>query len=406
MNAAVPEPGGGCIYFWGSCVPAPTFRKFAESSTPMKFSVSSSDLQKKLQLAGGAISTNPVLPILEDFLFTIEGGTLTIAATDLETSVITTLDVNADGDGSVAVPARILTDTLKALPQQPITFSVNEDNYGIEITSAYGKYKLAGENGGDYPEIPTPGEADEVTLSALRLLEGINKTLFATSTDELRPAMTGVFFQLDFSKLIMVATDAHKLVKYSLSELSGEVTSNFIVPKKALNLLKGALPSTDETVSVSFDKSNAFFQYGDTKMACRLIDSRYPDYNAVIPVDNPNVLLVNRADFQNSLKRIVIYANKTTNQVILNIADGSLTISAQDLDFSNEATEQMSCSYDGSPLQIGFNAKFLVEMLGVLEGEEVRLEMSTATRAGILVPTEQVPGQEIMMLVMPVMLSN
>ncbi|MTB49758.1 DNA polymerase III subunit beta [Lewinella sp. W8] len=372
----------------------------------MKFSVSSSDLQKKLTLAGGAISSNPVLPILEDFLFTVSGNQLTIAATDLETSVITTIEVNADGDGSVAVPAKILIDTLKALPQQPVTFVINEDNFGIEITSAYGKYKLAGENGDDYPDIPVPNEADEISVSALNLLEGINKTLFATSTDELRPAMTGVYFQVDFSKLIMVATDAHKLVKYTLSDISGEVTSNFIVPKKALNLLKSALPSTDEQVSVSFDKANAFFTFGDTNMACRLIDARYPDYNAVIPVDNPNVLLINRADFQNSLKRIVIYANKTTNQVILTIADGSLTVSAQDLDFSNEATEQLACSYNGDPLTIGFNAKFLVEMLGVLEGEEVKLEMSTATRAGILLPTEQAGGQEIMMLVMPVMLSN
>lgn len=372
----------------------------------MKFSVSSSDLQKKLSLAGGAISSNPVLPILEDFLFIIEGNQLTIAATDLEVSVTTTMEVNADGNGIVAVPAKILIDTLKALPQQPITFSVDEDNFGIEITSAYGKYKLAGENGDDYPEIPSPSEADEVSVSAISLLEGINKTLFATSTDELRPAMTGVFFQVDFSKLIMVATDAHKLVKYSLSDITGEVTSSFIIPKKALNLLKGALPSTDEQVSVTFDKANAFFAFGDNKLACRLIDARYPDYNAVIPVDNPNELLISRTDLQQSLKRIVIYANKTTNQVILTIADGSLTVSAQDLDFSNEATEQLACNYNGDPLTIGFNAKFLVEMLGVLEGEEIKLEMSTATRAGILLPTEQNPGQEIMMLVMPVMLSN
>lgn len=372
----------------------------------MKFSVSSSDLQKKLSLAGGAISSNPVLPILEDFLFVIEGNELTISATDLEVSVTTTLEVNADGNGTVAVPAKILIDTLKALPQQPITFNVDEDNFGIEITSAYGKYKLAGENGEDYPDIPVPSEADEVSVSSLSLLEGINKTLFATSTDELRPAMTGVFFQVDFSKLVMVATDAHKLVKYSLSDITGEVTSSFIVPKKALNLLKGSLPSTDEQVAVTFDKANAFFAFGNNKMACRLIDARYPDYNAVIPVDNPNELLISRTDLQQSLKRIVIYANKTTNQVILTIADGSLTVSAQDLDFSNEATEQLACTYDGDPLTIGFNAKFLVEMLGVLEGEEVKLEMSTATRAGILLPTEQAGGQEIMMLVMPVMLSN
>lgn len=332
---------------------------------------------------------------------------MTISATDLEVSVTTTLEVNADGNGTVAVPAKILIDTLKALPQQPITFSVNEDNFGIEITSAYGKYKLAGENGDDYPEIPKPTEeADEVGVSSLYLLEGINKTLFATSTDELRPAMTGVFFQLDFSTLIMVATDAHKLVKYSLSDVVGSVASNFIIPKKALNLLKGALPSTDEQVAITFDKSNAFFAFGNNKVACRLIDARYPDYNAVIPVDNPNELLISRTDLQQSLKRIVIYANKTTNQVILTIADGSLTVSAQDLDFSNEATEQLACNYNGDPLTIGFNAKFLVEMLGVLEGEEIKLEMSTATRAGILLPMEQAGGQEIMMLVMPVMLSN
>lgn len=372
----------------------------------MKFSVSSSDLQKKLQLASGAIASNPVLPILEDFLFTISNNRLTIAASDLETTFITSLEVNADGDGVVAVPAKILVDTLKALPQQPITFSVDDNNYGIEITSAYGRYKLAGENGEDYPKIPQPDEVDEVNVSAAHLQEGINKTLFATSTDELRPAMTGVFFQVDFSKMVMVATDAHKLVKFSMSDVEGEVTASFILPKKALNLLKSALPNTDAQVSMAFNKANAFFRIEETTLVCRLIDARYPDYNAVIPVDNPNVLTISRTDLQNSLKRIVIYANKTTNQVILNVADASLTVSAQDLDFSNEATEQLPCQYDGEAMQIGFNAKFLVEMLGVLESEEIKLEMSSSTRAGILLPGEETPGQDILMLVMPVMLSN
>lgn len=372
----------------------------------MKFSVSSSDLQKKLQLASGAIASNPVLPILEDFLFTIKSNQLTIAASDLETTFITSLEVNADGDGVVAVPAKILVDTLKALPQQPITFTVDDNNFGIEITSAYGRYKLAGENGEDYPKIPLPDDVDEVSVSAHALQEGVNKTLFATSTDELRPAMTGVFFQVDFSKMVMVATDAHKLVKFSMSDVVGEVTASFILPKKALNLLKSALPNTDAQVSMAFNKANAFFRIEETTLVCRLIDARYPDYNAVIPVDNPNVLTISRTDLQNSLKRIVIYANKTTNQVILNVADGSLTVSAQDLDFSNEATEQLSCQYEGDAMQIGFNAKFLVEMLGVLECDEIKLEMSSSTRAGILLPGEETPGQDILMLVMPVMLSN
>lgn len=356
-------------------------------------------------MAGGAIGSNPVLPILEDFLFSIKNNMLTIAATDLETSIETGIEVMSDGDGIVAVPAKILLDTLKALPQQPITFSVNDENYGIEITSAYGKYKLAGENGDDFPAIPQPEGTDDLTVPSNTLMQSINKTVFATSNDELRPAMTGVFVQVDFNKLIFVATDAHKLVKYTFQEISSEVSTSFILPKKALNLLKNALPA-GETVSVAFNKANAFFKFAETTLVCRLIDARYPDYNAVIPVDNPNLLTLSRTDFQNSLKRIAIYANKTTNQVILNITGDSLTISAQDLDFSNEATEQLTCTYDGDPLTIGFNAKFLVEMLGVLESDEVKMELSSPTRAGILLPADDSTAEEILMLVMPVMLSN
>jgi DNA polymerase-3 subunit beta len=358
----------------------------------MKFSVSSSDLLKHLQVASGAIGSNPVLPILEDFLFTIEGRNLTISATDLETSIVTTVDVNSDGNGRVAVPARILLDTLKELPGQPVTFNINEENYGIEITSAYGKYKLAGENGDEFPNIPQAEEVDTVTLNSSLLGKAISKTLFATSNDDLRPAMTGVYLQVDFNKL-------------TFSNVNSQVSTSFIIPKKALNLLKGSLPN-DEDLKLSFNNANAFFSAGNIHLVCRLIDARYPDYNAVIPTDNPNTLSVPRSDFQNSLKRIAIYANKTTNQVILNITESSLTVSAQDLDFSNEATEQLPCSYNGDPLTIGFNAKFLIEMLNVLDTEEIKMELSTSTRAGILHPTEKEEGEDILMLVMPVMLSN
>ena len=371
----------------------------------MKFSVSSSELLKHLQIANGAIGNNAVLPILENFLFKISGKELTIAATDLETSITTTLEVMADADGAVAIPSKILVETLKALPQQPITFNIDDENFGIQITSAYGKYRLAGENGTDFPKIPSSDEVDKISVAGQTLIRGINKTLFATSNDDLRQAMNGVYFQVDFNKLVLVATDAHKLVKYTHQGINSEVSTSFIVPKKALNLLKSALPA-DENVQLAFNKSNAFFSFADKQLICRLIDQRYPDYNAVIPVDNPNLLTVTRADFLSSMKRIAIYANKTTNQVILTINDGSLTISAQDLDFANEATEQMTCSFDGDPLVIGFNAKFLVEMLSVIESEEVRLELSTPTRAGILSPTEQDDSESVMMLVMPVMLSN
>ncbi len=371
----------------------------------MKFSVSSSELLKHIQVAAGALGSNPVLPILENFLFQVSDKKLSICATDLETSISTSLEVQADEDFSVAIPAKILLETLKALPQQPITVSVNEENLAVEITSSYGKYKVAGESGAQFPEIPQPENVDAVKIGGKYLLEAISKTVFATSNDELRPAMTGVYFQVDFNKLTCVATDAHKLVKFTTPHLVGEVATSFIAPKKALNLLKNALPA-EATVRIAFNRANAFFSFDNVHLVCRLIDARYPDYNAVIPVDNPNRLTVLRTDFQNSLKRIAIFANKTTNQVILDATHNTLTISAQDLDFSNEATEQMPCTYEGMPMRIAFNAKFLVEMLGVLDSEEVTLELSTPSRAGILTPVEDSnTDREILMLIMPVMLN-
>ena len=371
----------------------------------MKFSVSSSELLRQLQLASGAIGSNPVLPILEDYLFRIENKILTITASDLETSISTSMEVVADDNFAVAVPAKILLETLKALPQQPITFTVDEEKYSIEITSTYGKYRLAGEKSDDFPEIPQPDSVDTVRISSKFLIEAINKTIFAASNDDLRPAMTGVYFQVDNNQLICVATDAHKLVKYATGSLAGEVSTSFIVPKKALNLLKNALPG-DEPVELSFNNANAFFKFEDISLVCRLIDAPYPDYNAVIPVDNPSKMNVNRGDFQNSLKRIAIYANKTTNQVALEISDKSLNISAQDLDFSNEATEQMACTYEGEPMRIAFNARFLIEMLSVLDCEEVQMELSKPSRAGIITPIEENDEREILMLVMPVMLNS
>ncbi|GIV31754.1 MAG: DNA polymerase III subunit beta [Saprospiraceae bacterium] len=378
----------------------------------MKFSVSSSELLKHLQLAGGAIATNPVLPILDDFLFSLDGNQLTITASDLETTITSQLEVKPDSKAAnqllVAVPARILLDTLKALPEQPITFTVDEETFGVTITSAYGKYRLAGEDGSDFPDVPEPVNTDITKVKASILEKGITKTLFATSTDDLRPALTGVYFVLDFNSLTFVATDAHKLVRYTFSDLPGELTASFIVPKKSLNQLKNVLATAeeDDSVQLAFNKKNAFFSIGSVTLAATLIDQRYPDYNAVIPANNPNHLVIKRTDLLNSLRRIAIYANKTTNQVVFDIAPNSLTISAQDLDFSNEAAEQLICSYDGPPFTIGFNGKFLIEMLSVLDTEEVRFELSTPQRAGILVPVDEPANESILMLVMPVMLVN
>lgn len=371
----------------------------------MKFDVSSSDLLKKLQIAAGAISPNPVIPVLEDFLFELSGNDLTISSTNLEITTITKLIVMAHEDGKIAVPGKIILDTLKVLPDQPITFSVDSDSNSIKLTSSYGEYKLSGDNPEDFPETPKEESVSEFTIDSDALLRAINSTVFATSSDEIRLAMTGVLMQLDFNKVIFVSTDAHKLVKYTIGGLSTEISSSIIIPKKILSQLRTTLPS-EENIKISFNSKNAFFSFQDTRMVTRLIDAKYPDYNAVIPVNNGNILNITKSDFQNSLKRNAIYANKTTNQVILNMAENSLTLSAQDLDFSNEATEQLPCSYEGEPLTIGFNAKFLIEMLSNLNTDTVRFEFSDYNKAGILLPSEAESNEELIMLIMPVMTNN
>ena len=367
----------------------------------MKFTISSGTLQKHLNLAGGAITANPVVPILENFLFAVEGSELVISATDLETSVVTRTEVTADGDARVAIPAKLIADTLKALPEQPVTFEVDE-KFGVEITSQYGKYKLAGADPADYPKLPQPDDVSRVTLPVATLERAVNKTLFATTTDELRPAMMGVFFEVEGERVNFVATDAHKLVRFTASGLAGSADGTFIVPRKALTLLRNAVHG-HESVEMAFNRKNAFFDVGSAHVACLLINANFPDYNNVIPRENPNTLTVDRGDLQSSLKRIALYANKTTNQVQLDMQEGSLTLQGRDADYSNEATEQLTCTYDGEPLKIAFNAKFLVEMLAALESESITMKFSEPNRAAIMTPGEENDGEETLMLVMPVM---
>ncbi len=372
----------------------------------MKFIVSTSQLLKQLQIVGGVISSNTVLPILEDFLFDINDGKLTIFATDLENSMSTTMDVEAKTNGRIAIPAKILIETLKTLPEQPLTFNVDEKTFGIELTSDNGKYKLTGENAADYPKIPSPEGVSTLELATSVLTFGISKTLFAVSNDDLRPAMTGVYFNLSEDGLTFVSTDAHKLVRYRRKDSKSDTNTSFIVPKKALNLLKNALPNDDSKAIVRYNQSNAFFEFNNVSLICRLIDAKYPDYNAVIPLDNQNRLTIGRYDFQNSLRRISIFSNKTTHQVVLSIKGSEVTVSAQDLDFSNEAKETIPCSYDGENMEIGFNAKFLVEMLNVLNTDEIVLQLSSPTKAGIIVPATGDDNDDLLMLVMPVMLNT
>lgn len=372
----------------------------------MKFIVSSSYLLKQLQVLGGIINNNNTLPILDNFLFELDGNTLHVSASDLETTVRSKLDVESSEKGSVCIPARLLLDTLKTFPEQPLTFTV-EDNHTIEISSNHGKYALAYADGAEFPSPVDLRDPSSTLVVGDVLATAISKTIFASGNDDLRPVMSGVYFQLESDSLTFVATDAHKLVKYSRTDLTAENPANFIMPKKPLNLLKSILAGSEEEVVIEYNDSNAKFLFGSTELICRLIDGKYPNYEAVIPTENPNRLTIDRNQFLTSVRRVSIFSNKTTHQIRLKIAGAELNVSAEDIDYSNKAEERLTCDYQGDDMQIGFNSRFLTEMLGNLESDEVTLEMSLPNRAGILTPVDGLDeGEAVIMLVMPVMLNN
>ena len=371
----------------------------------MKFIASSSALLKQLQHISGVINANTVLPILEDFLFEVEKNKLTVVATDLETVMRVQLDIEAKDSGKVCIPARILMDSLKNIPDQPLTFNIDK-NFGIEITSDNGKYKVMGENPDNFPKEPAADDTTSFTATASALVTAINKTIFATSNDDLRPAMTGVFFELDKKGMQCVATDAHRLVRYKRTDIKCPKTESFIVPRKPLNLLKAALPANEDEITISYNSNHLFVKHGTTQMSCRLIDARFPDYKVVIPADNPYKLTVSKADFQSALRRVSVFSNKSTNQVVLNIAGSELELKAQDIDFSFEGDERMKCQYTGEDMMIAFNARFLIEMLNGTDSDEVVMELSTPTKAGLIKPTDQDENEELLMLVMPLMLNQ
>jgi DNA polymerase-3 subunit beta len=372
----------------------------------MKFIVSSSYLLKQLQVLGGIINNNNTLPILDNFLFDLDGNTLLVSASDLETTVRSKLDVESSEKGSVCIPARLLLDTLKTFPEQPLTFTV-EDNHTVEISSNHGKYALAYADGAEFPSPVDLRDPSSTLVVGDVLATAISKTIFASGNDDLRPVMSGVYFQLESDSLTFVATDAHKLVKYSRTDLTAENPASFIMPKKPLNLLKSILAGSEEEVVIEYNDSNAKFLFGNTELICRLIDGKYPNYEAVIPTENPNRLTIDRNQFLTSVRRVSIFSNKTTHQIRLKIAGAELNVSAEDIDYSNKAEERLTCDYQGDDMQIGFNSRFLTEMLGNLESDEVTLEMSLPNRAGILTPVDGLDeGEAVIMLVMPVMLNN
>ncbi len=375
-----------------------------ETSIFMRFIVSSTSLLKSLQQVSGVISSNAVLSVLEDFLFELEGNTLTITATDLETMMKVQLNINdAEGRGSICIPSKILIDYLKNLPEQPVVFTVNENELTVMMSSDVGAYRIGGERADDFPKEPAPVDTSVFNMPSIALLESINKTLFAVSSDTLRPAMTGVYFEMKKDSLTFVSTDAHRLVQFTRTDIECPEESGFVVPKKPLQQLKSILPSDNTELQVAYNNSHMFVSGGHFTMSCRLIDARFPDYRAVIPAENPYKLVINRSDFISALRRVSIFANKTTNQVVLEINGNALEISAQDIDFSYEGKEALSCQYTGDDMKIAFNAKLMVELINNLEGDEVVVELSSPTRAGIFKPTEEVDGEKILTLLMPLM---
>lgn len=372
----------------------------------MKFIVSSTVLLKNLQLISGVINPSNTLPILDDFLFEMKDKNLTITASDLETtmSVNVALDM-AESPGVVTIPAKLLLDTLKTFANVPITVNIDDDTLAIEISAGEGKFRLSGHKSDEFPLTPVIEDPTEISIKSEILKKAFHKTLFATGNDELRPVMSGVFCEFSPEDMTFVATDAHKLVRYKRTDSSCSSMISFILPKKPLNQLKNILPEEID-IKVEYDAKNASFTFENVKLICRLIEGKYPNYEAVIPKQNPNKLTIERSPFISSIKRVALYANQSTNQVRLKISGQELTLSAEDIDYANEAKERLACSFDGEDMEIGFNSKFLLDMLNNLESDTIKLEMSAPNRAGILMPVNDNKEEDILMLVMPVMLNQ
>jgi DNA polymerase-3 subunit beta len=373
----------------------------------MKFIVSSSLLYKEIQVLGGIINSSNTLPILDNFLFEINNNKLVLSSSDLESTMTSEIEIESTSTDKIAISAKLLTDILKTFSEQPLTF-IKTDNNTIEISASNGKYSLAYLNGDEFPKQVEILDAHETVINGSDLGNAINSTIFASGTDDLRPVMSGVFFQFNSESLKFVATDAHKLVKFETTEYTASEVSEFIMPKKPLQILKGILQTESSDLTIQHNDSNAKFIFDKSSITCRLIDGKFPNYEAVIPKDNPNVLTIDRQLFLNSARRVSIFSNKTTNQIRLKLAGSLLNISAEDFDFSNKADENLECQYSGDDIQIGFNSKFLIEMLNNLDSNMITLSMSHPNRAGIIRPLiESGESKEsITMLVMPVMLND
>jgi DNA polymerase-3 subunit beta len=375
----------------------------------MKFVVSSTELLGHLQAISRVISSKNTLPILDNFLFNLSGNDLEITASDLESTLITRMKLeNTQGDGTIAMPARILLDTLKEFSAQPLTFDINPDTLAVVISSENGKFNIVGQNGIDFPALPTikKDKKFSFTINASVMLAGINKTLFASADDELRPVMGGIFIEASTTKITFVASDAHKLVRYQRTDAHADDNASFILPKKPASLLRNILPREEGPFKVEFDDKNAFFNLNEYKVVCRLVEGNYPNYNSVIPKNNPRKITIDRVEFYNTLKRVSVFSNQASNLVKLQLKGNQVTVSAQDIDFSISAYERIKCQYEGDEIEIGFKSVFLIEILSNIASQDVMMELADPTRAGLFLPAEtDNEAEDLLMLLMPMMIN-
>lgn len=374
----------------------------------MKFVVSGTTLYSHLQSISKVINSKNTLPILDCFLLELNASTLTLTAADTETRLVTSIEVNeVEGSGKLAINARNLLDPLKELPEQPLTFEINDDNLEVFIYFHNGKYNFIGQNGDEYPQ-PKELNEDAISLSIdpQILNTAINRTLFASADDELRPVMNGIYFDMTTEDLTFVASDGHKLVRTKTLSAKGSERASFILPKKPANLLRAILPKETEEVSVKFDENNAYITMASYTMTCRFIEGRYPNYNSVIPQNNPNKIVIDRLSFLNALKRVSVFSNPASSLVKLQLSDNSMLISAQDIDFSTAAEETIPCQYEGTAMNIGFKSNFLIEILNNIPATEISVELSDPSRAGLIFPVDKEDDEDLLMLLMPMMLND
>ena len=371
----------------------------------MKFIISSEKFLKTIQPLMGIIVNNPALPIIENLLLEVNGNQLNVKATDLDNTIINCTNIESESNDSIAVNAKLLSETLRTFPEQPLTFKKNKDNNTLDIISDQGNYTISYVNSDEFPNTPEVTESQSIIINSTTLTRGIQHTLFAAGNDELRPVMSGVYIEINTNNILFVSTDAHKMVKYE-SKLESDNTTSFIVPKKPLQLLKNSINELNKEIQIKYNKTNVIYSIENMQIYCRLIDGNYPNYNAVIPKENPNKLHVDRIELLNSLKRISIFSNQSTHQVKFKLQGNTLDISGEDIDFSNKGNEKIKVEYAGEDMEIGFNGKFLLEILNTLEAEKINIHFSSPSKAAIIKPDSENEEENILMLVMPVMLNQ